>query len=92
MPILDRKLGLLGLALATLIGVTPALADDYPSRPVTLIIPFPPGGGVDTVGRVIAGRLTAALGQQVVVENRAGAGSVIGIAPRPRLRPTATPS
>jgi tripartite-type tricarboxylate transporter receptor subunit TctC len=78
-PILDRKIGLLGLALATLIGVTPALADDYPSRPVTLIIPFPPGGGVDTVGRVIAARLTAALGQQVVVENRAGAGSVIGI-------------
>jgi tripartite-type tricarboxylate transporter receptor subunit TctC len=55
------------------------MADDYPSRPVTLIIPFPPGGGVDTVGRVIAGGLTAALGQQVVVENRAGAGSVIGI-------------
>jgi tripartite-type tricarboxylate transporter receptor subunit TctC len=78
-PILDRKIGLLGLALAALIGFTPALADDYPSRPVTLIIPFPPGGGVDTVGRVIAGRLTAALGQQVVVENRAGAGSVIGI-------------
>ncbi len=79
MPILDRKIGLLGLALAALIGFTPALANDYPSRPVTLIIPFPPGGGVDTVGRVIAGRLTAALGQQVVVENRAGAGSVIGI-------------
>jgi tripartite-type tricarboxylate transporter receptor subunit TctC len=77
--ILDRNIGLLGLALAALIGITPASADDYPSRPVTLIIPFPPGGGVDTVGRVIAGRLTAALGQQVVVENRAGAGSVIGI-------------
>jgi tripartite-type tricarboxylate transporter receptor subunit TctC len=71
--------GLVGLALAGLVGVAPAVADDYPSRPVTLIIPFPPGGGVDTVGRVIAGRLTAALGQQVVVENRAGAGSVIGI-------------
>ena len=79
MLILDHKIRLLGLALAALIGITPASADDYPSRPVTLIIPFPPGGGVDTVGRVIAGRLTAALGQQVVVENRAGAGSVIGI-------------
>jgi len=57
----------------------PAAAEDYPSRPITLIIPFPAGGGVDTIGRVIAAKLTAALGQQVIVENRAGAGSVIGI-------------
>jgi tripartite-type tricarboxylate transporter receptor subunit TctC len=55
------------------------VAEDYPVRPVTLIIPFPAGGGVDTIGRVIAAKLTAALGQQVIVENRAGAGSVIGI-------------
>ncbi len=60
-------------------AVSIAAAQDYPSRPVTLIIPFPPGGGVDTVGRLIAAKLTAALGQQVVVENRPGAGSVIGI-------------
>ena len=76
---LALRSGFVGLALVGLVGVGPAVADDYPSRPVTLIIPFPPGGGVDTVGRVIAARLTAALGQQVVVENRAGAGSVIGI-------------
>jgi len=67
------------LALAAALACAiPAAADDYPNRPVTLIIPFPPGGGVDTVGRVIAAKLTAALGQQVVVENRPGAGSVIG--------------
>jgi tripartite-type tricarboxylate transporter receptor subunit TctC len=60
-------------------GSPRAGAEDYPSRPVTLIVPFPAGGGVDTIGRVIAARLTAALGQQVIVENRAGAGSVIGI-------------
>jgi len=76
---LALRYGLVGLAVVGLVGFAPAMADDYPSRPVTLIIPFPPGGGVDTVGRLIAGRLTAALGQQVVVENRAGAGSVIGI-------------
>jgi Tripartite tricarboxylate transporter family receptor/ABC transporter substrate binding protein len=58
---------------------TPAAAGDYPARPVTLIIPFPAGGGVDTIGRVIAAKLTVALGQQVIVENRAGAGSMIGI-------------
>jgi tripartite-type tricarboxylate transporter receptor subunit TctC len=68
-----------GVALAVLACCAPAASQDYPSRPVTLIIPFPAGGGVDTIGRVIAAKLTAALGQQIIVENRAGAGSVIGI-------------
>ena len=57
---------------------SPAAAEDYPSRTITLIVAFPAGGGVDTVGRLIAQKLTAALGQQVIVENRPGAGSVIG--------------
>ena len=56
-----------------------ARAADYPTHPVTMIIPFPPGGGVDTEGRVIAQKLSEALGQQVVVLNRPGAGSVIGV-------------
>jgi tripartite-type tricarboxylate transporter receptor subunit TctC len=68
---------LLGLALAGGALAT-AAADDYPSRNVTLVIPFPAGGGVDTVGRIIAAKLTIALGHQVIVENRPGAGSVIG--------------
>jgi tripartite-type tricarboxylate transporter receptor subunit TctC len=55
-----------------------APAQEYPARAVTLVIPYPAGGGVDTVGRIIAARLTAALGHQVIVENRPGAGSVIG--------------
>jgi tripartite-type tricarboxylate transporter receptor subunit TctC len=59
--------------------LTPASADDYPNRKISLIVPFPPGGGVDTVGRVIAQKLTDALGQQVIVVNRPGAGSVIGV-------------
>jgi tripartite-type tricarboxylate transporter receptor subunit TctC len=53
-------------------------ADDYPNRPITLIVPYPPGGGVDTVARLIGQKLSAALGQQIVIENRPGAGAVIG--------------
>src|ERR1700748_2049924 len=51
---------------------------DYPTKPITLIVPFPPGGGVDLIGRLVAQRLTAVLRQQVIVENRGGAGGVIG--------------
>ena len=56
----------------------PAKAEDYPIRPITLVVPFPAGGGVDVVGRIVAEKLTAALGQQVVVDNRGGAAGVIG--------------
>jgi tripartite-type tricarboxylate transporter receptor subunit TctC len=55
-----------------------ASAEDYPSRTIMLVVPYPAGGGVDTIGRVIAQKLTDVLGQQVLVENRPGAGSVIG--------------
>jgi tripartite-type tricarboxylate transporter receptor subunit TctC len=72
------KTGWLAFALAALLCAAPAAAEDYPTKTVTLIIPFAPGGGVDTVGRIIAAKLTAALGHQVIVENRPGAGSVIG--------------
>ncbi len=53
-------------------------AQDYPNHPITLIVPYPPGGGVDLIGRLVGQRLSAALGQQVVVENRGGAGGMIG--------------
>lgn len=55
-----------------------ASADDYPTRPLTLIVPYPAGGGADAIARLIGQRLASALGQQVVIENRPGAGSVIG--------------
>lgn len=55
-----------------------ALADDYPSRPITLIVPQAPGGGNDTIARIIAQKMTQSLGQQAIVENRPGAGGTLG--------------
>jgi tripartite-type tricarboxylate transporter receptor subunit TctC len=68
-----------GLALGALPLTAPAAAAaDFPSRPITLVIPFPPGGATDVNGRVIAQRLGKELGQPVIIENRAGAGTVVG--------------
>lgn len=55
-----------------------ALAQDYPAKPIRLVIPYPPGGGNDTLGRIVAQRLSTALGQQVFVENKPGAGGNLG--------------
>ncbi|OZI43277.1 Tat pathway signal protein [Bordetella genomosp. 4] len=60
---------------------------DYPTRPITMIVPFPPGGVTDTVARPIADALGKALGQQVVVENKAGAGGAIGTGEAARAKP-----
>ena len=69
----------LKFALAALaLGITGlAQADNYPSRPVTLVVPFPPGGAADTIGRYYAEQLSASLGQPVVVDNKPGAGTAI---------------
>ncbi len=79
-----RRVIATGLAAGALVAafagspIHQAAAEDYPSRPITLIVPYPPGGGVDVMGRLVGQKLSAALGQQVVIENRAGAGGMIG--------------
>jgi tripartite-type tricarboxylate transporter receptor subunit TctC len=65
--------------LASLLASAPAPAQPYPAKPVKLIVPYAPGGGNDVVGRFIAQRLSTTLAQQVFVENRAGAGGLIGV-------------
>ena len=70
-------LPLMAVAIAAVLA-GPAAAQDYPAKPVRMIIPFPPGGGSDVTGRVIATALSERLGRQVIVDNRAGAGGVIG--------------
>ena len=68
----------MGAATATLIACGVAVAADYPARTVTLVVPYPPGGGVDAMARVVAAKLSDALKQQFIVDNRAGAGGTIG--------------
>src|SRR4029078_605867 len=73
---------LLQVAALTFVAVTGALglaqADDYPTRPITLIVPFPPGGRTTVMARNVADKMSTALGQQIVVDNRGGAGGTLG--------------
>mgnify|MGYP003639746289 CR=1 FL=1 len=67
-------------ALAAGLAITPllALAQDFPQRPLTLVVPYPAGGATDTLGRILAKTMSTKLGQPVIVENKAGAGTTIG--------------
>ncbi len=80
LPPLRRRTALLATAALLAGAAAPALAQDYPQRMVTLIVPFAAGGTVDKVARLLQEPLRARLGQQVLVDNRGGAGGTIGMA------------
>lgn len=86
---IDRRT-VLGLAAGTiaapLLG-SEGFAQSYPSRPVTVIVPFGAGGSTDVIGRIVSERLTAKLGQSFVIENRAGAGGNVGVGALARSQP-----
>src|SRR6476620_5571754 len=81
-----RKLAV-AIALAVLAGVTSVQAQTYPSRQITLIVPFPPGGSTDVAARILAEHMRARLGQPVVIENVGGAGGSIAVGRLARAAP-----
>jgi tripartite-type tricarboxylate transporter receptor subunit TctC len=70
------KLALL-LLFAVTLAAAPAVAQDYPTRPITMIVPYPPGGATDTIARIIQDSMSQKLGQQIIIENIGGAGGMI---------------
>jgi tripartite-type tricarboxylate transporter receptor subunit TctC len=73
-----RSLSIVLVAAATLVGSAPTTAQNWPSRPITIVVPFPPGPALDLVARQVAAKMAGPLGQAVVVENRTGANGTIG--------------
>ena len=73
--------------LAAFGAATAIAAESYPAKPIRLVLPYPPGGGSDTIVRPLAQRLSAELGQQVVIDNRGGAGGAIGMEAAARAAP-----
>jgi tripartite-type tricarboxylate transporter receptor subunit TctC len=68
------------IAMTFAAGVGPARAQDYPSRSITVIVPFPPGGASDVVARIVSHQMSKTLGQSIIIENVSGAGGTIGSA------------
>lgn len=81
------KLSAAAAVLLAVLGMGTAHADDYPNRPIRMLLPFSAGGGGDTLGRILAERFAVELKQPVIVENKPGAGGTIGIASVARAAP-----
>jgi tripartite-type tricarboxylate transporter receptor subunit TctC len=77
MPVNSRLLAS-AIALVIALSAAAASAEEYPSRPIRLVVPYAAGGGADSVARIVARRLSETIGQPIVIENRGGAGSIIG--------------
>ena len=82
---MTRFLG--ALVLAMLAGIAGAQAQGFPTRPITLVVPFPPGGSTDAAARIMAERMRSSLGQPIVIENVGGAGGSIGVGRVARAAP-----
>src|SRR6266852_7680158 len=87
-----RPLNLLAAAAVTFVATCgTGVVQSYPSRPITLIVPFPAGGGVDAVARIVAEKLASGLGQQVIIDNRGGVAGVIGMRVAAKAAPDGYP-
>jgi tripartite-type tricarboxylate transporter receptor subunit TctC len=84
---MQRLLTLAIALVATVLGVVASSAQPYPSRPITMIVPYPPGGPTDTLARIFAERLRSSLNQPVIVENVGGGAGSIGVARATRAAP-----
>src|SRR6204780_1098829 len=84
---MNMRILLTAFALALIAGVAPAAAQNYPSRTITLIVPFPPGGSTDVAGRILAQHMGETLGQSMIVENVGGAGGSIAVGRLARATP-----
>lgn len=84
---MKRLLTVMLSALLFAVAAAPVGAQDFPSRPLRIIVPYPPGGGTDRVARIIGEKLAEQMGQPVVIDNRAGAGGVVGTEASARAAP-----
>lgn len=77
--------------LASIAFIAAAAAEEFPSRPITWVVPFAPGGITDTTSRIVAEEMSKSLGQSVLIDNRAGAGGTVGTEQVARARPDGYP-
>src|SRR5271156_5282155 len=83
----DLSMRVRALLVLLLAGCNPAMAQTYPSKPVTLIVPYAPGGATDTIARLTAQALWEEFGQSFIVDNRGGGGGMIGVEAAARAMP-----